>query len=454
MEPALDMGMPRRAPCASGPSCSPPRWGHGLGRHAARGIGCSSQQCRLTLTSYYAGLIVALPGASRRDRVVDGTLRDNWGRGTRTASFSDVLFALFRASPSLSANRLPAEDAGDEHPVGDARGHHHLARDVRVVHDHGRGGGPRVPGPFAAPGVCCQPAFVGDGDALAGRRERDRLAGGVADAIGIIIASLSQALQCLIGAPRCSTPSPWTGRFLLARRAFADERRPMRSSRRRRLPVRGLLGSLDLVAPAQHLLSRRVRAQLLDVRAQGPSALGAPHLEVFHWSSASPGSCCARWRSSSAISALVAVALLAAGQFVHRIRAGARGLGSAMGGIRLDRHRRDADPRTRAAPRTEAAAAFAAAGLVSTNARFLGRRVTRNPRSSRRRRVLITKNSRTTRCFETLNTNDDGTTQRRPTFAAAQERARSAWWPRSRRAAEPRSRPSRAPPTPGRGASA
>ena len=261
--------------------------------------------------------------------------------------------------------------------------------------------------------------------------------------IGIIIASLSQALQCLISAPRVLNAIAVDGTVpFLARAAFVDEKGE---------PVAALfatvafclcasmIGSLDLVAPLLSICFLAAYAALnFSTFALGLTKAPSwrPTWRYFHWSVGLAGfllcttlAFIIRWYF-----ALVAVALL--GALVAYIETAQVRVdwGSALGGIRLDlataamldlaherKHSSNWRPQLLCLPSWP---------LVSTNARSPAKAWT--PRDERRTRATTAGDyssrriRRTTRCFETLNTNDDGTTRSAPVVrVAAQERARS-----------------------------
>ena len=312
----------------------------------------------LTLMSYYAGLIAApLPGVSS---AVTGlstqTLRDNWGPGyTDGVTFSDVLSVFFPCftgilSGANRANFLKTPETS-------------------------------IPwGTLAAITIslCMYASYmimwgaVADREYLKGgpsavyyaesERRRNLLAGGGGSSmdvvneiawpealptqIGIIIASLSQALQCLISAPRVLNAIAVDGTVpFFARAAFVDAKTGE--------PVAALgvtvvfclcasmIGSLDLVAPLLSICFLSAYAALnFSTFALGLTKAPSwrPTWRYFHWSVGLFGfllcttlAFIIRWYF-----ALVAVALLAA--LVGYIESAQVRVdwGSAMGGIRLD----------------------------------------------------------------------------------------------------------------------
>ena len=311
----------------------------------------------LTLASYYAGLIAApmsgvssaITGLSTR------TLRDNWGPGyTEGVTFSDVLSVFFPCFTGILAGANRANS---------------LKR-------------PEVSIPWGTLAAVCisavmystymimwgavaDRAFLKGGPAAvyaAGDGHRRRLLAGGGDAsmgvvseiawplalptqIGIVIASLSQALQCLISAPRVLNAIAKDGTV-----PFLNVAAPLNAAGEPAAAlgvtvafclVASMIGSLDLVAPLLSICFLSAYAALnFATFALGLTKAPSwrPTWRFFHWSLGLAGflvctslAFVIRWYF-----ALVAVALL--GVLVAYIEtAGVRvDWGSALGGIRLD----------------------------------------------------------------------------------------------------------------------
>ena len=360
VEPALDMGMPaagavRVWAIVLTSALGGMVWGgmqlvSKLGLFFAAVVG-------LTLMSYYAGLIAApLPGVSAAVTGLSAnTLRDNWGPGyTDGVTFSDVLSVFFPCFTGIlsGANRANSlKTPATSIPWGTLAA---ITISLFMYASY-----------MIMWGAVADREYLKGGPAAAyaasASRRRALLAGGGGDSmgvvneiawpealptqIGIIIASLSQALQCLIGAPRVLNAIAADGTVpFLARAAFVDDKGE---------PVAALLvtvafclcasmiGSLDLVAPLLSICFLSAYAALnFSTFALGLTKAPSwrPTWRYFHWSVGLAGfllcttlAFIIRWYF-----ALVAVALL--GALVAYIESAQVRVdwGSALGGIRLD----------------------------------------------------------------------------------------------------------------------
>ena len=360
VEPALDMGMPEAGAvrvwaivltAALGGMV----WGgmqlvSKLGLFFAAVVG-------LTLTSYYAGLIAApLPGASSAvTGLSTSTLRDNWGPGySDGVTFSDVLSVFFPCFTGIlsGANRANSlKTPATSIPWGTlaaitislAMYASYMIMWGAVADREYLKGGPSAA--YAASASYRRRLLAGGGGDSMGVVNEIAWPEALPTQIGIIIASLSQALQCLISAPRVLNAIAVDGTVpFLARAAFVDEKGE---------PVAALLattafclcasmiGSLDLVAPLLSICFLSAYAALnFSTFALGLTKAPSwrPTWRYFHWSVGLAGfllcttlAFIIRWYF-----ALVAVALL--GALVSYIESAQVRVdwGSAMGGIRLD----------------------------------------------------------------------------------------------------------------------
>ena len=360
VEPALDMGMPEAGAvrvwaivltAALGGMV----WGgmqlvSKLGLFFAAVVG-------LTLASYYAGLIAApLPGASSAvTGLSTSTLRDNWGPGySDGVTFSDVLSVFFPCFTGIlsGANRANSlKTPATSIPWGTlaaitislAMYASYMIMWGAVADREYLKGGPSAS--YAASASYRRRLLAGGGGDSMGVVNEIAWPEALPTQIGIIIASLSQALQCLISAPRVLNAIAVDGTVpFLARAAFVDEKGE---------PVAALLatvafclcasmiGSLDLVAPLLSICFLSAYAALnFSTFALGLTKAPSwrPTWRYFHWSVGLAGfllcttlAFIIRWYF-----ALVAVALL--GALVSYIESAQVRVdwGSAMGGIRLD----------------------------------------------------------------------------------------------------------------------
>jgi len=359
VEPALDMGMPTEGAVRVWAAMlmlvlGGMVWG---GMQVVSKLGLIfAAVVGLTLMSYYAGLIAApLPGVSS---AVTGlsidTLRENWGPGyTDGVTFSDVLSVFFPcfASVSAGANRANSLKTPETSiPWGMLAA---ITISLFMYASY-----------MIMWGAVADREYLkgGPGAAYSASQRRSLLAGGGDDSmdivsdiswpealptqIGIIIASLSQALQCLISAPRVLNAIAVDGTVpFFARAAPVDQATGE--------PVAALvvtvvfclcacmIGSLDLVAPLLSICFLSAYAALnFSTFALGLTRAPSwrPTWRYFHWSIGLAGfflcttlAFIIRWYF-----ALVAVALLAA--LVAYIESAQVRVdwGSALGGIRLD----------------------------------------------------------------------------------------------------------------------
>ena len=335
VEPALDMGMPAEGAVrvwaavlmlALGGMV----WGgmqlvSKLGLFFAAVVG-------LTLMSYYAGLIAApLPGVSSAVTGLSvSTLRENWGPGyTDGVTFSDLLSVFFPCFTGIlsGANRANALKTPETSiPWGTLAA---ITISLCLYASY-----------MIMWGAVADREYlkIGPGASYSASHRRSLLAGAGGDSmgvvneiawpealptqIGIIIASLSQALQCLISAPRVLNAIAVDGTVpFFAKAAPLDEKTGE--------PVAALvvtvviclcasmIGSLDLVAPLLSICFRSAYAALnFSTFALGLTRAPSwrPTWRYFHWSIGLAGfllcttlAFIIRWYF-----ALVAVALLAA----------------------------------------------------------------------------------------------------------------------------------------------
>ena len=366
----------------------------------------------LTLTSYYAGLIAApLPGASSAvTGLSTSTLRDNWGRGTRTASPSaDVLSVFFPCFTGIlsGANRANSlKTPATSIPWGTlaaitislAMYASYMIMWGAVADREYLKGGPSAA--YAASASYRRRLLAGGGGDSMGVVNEIAWPEALPTQIGIIIASLSQALQCLISAPRVLNAIAVDGTVpFLARAAFVDEKGE---------PVAALfatvafclcasmIGSLDLVAPLLSICFLAAYAALnFSTFALGLTKAPSwrPTWRYFHWSVGLAGfllcttlAFIIRWYF-----ALVAVALL--GALVSYIESAQVRVdwGSALGGIRLDLATAamlDLAHERKHSLELEAAAAVSAVVAFGSRTNFPRRRGRRAERVSRRRRAI------------------------------------------------------------------
>ena len=360
VEPTLDMGMPAEGAVrvwaiVLTSALGAMVWGgmqlvSKLGLFFAAVVG-------LTLMSYYAGLIAApLPGVSPSvTGLSTETLRDNWGPGyTDGVTFSDVLSVFFPCFTGIlsGANRANSlKSPATSIPWGTlaaitislAMYASYMIMWGAVADREYLKGGPSAV--YGASSSYRRSLLAGGGGDSMGVVNEIAWPEALPTQIGIIIASLSQALQCLISAPRVLNAIAVDGTVpFLARAAFVDDKGE---------PIAALLftvvfclcasmiGSLDLVAPLLSICFLSAYAALnLSTFALGLTKAPSwrPTWRYFHWSVGLAGfllcttlAFVIRWYF-----ALVAVALL--GVLVAYIESAQVRVdwGSALGGIRLD----------------------------------------------------------------------------------------------------------------------
>ena len=310
----------------------------------------------LTLASYYAGLIAApmsgvspaITGLSTR------TLSDNWGPGySEGVTFSDVLSVFFPCFTGIlaganRANSLKRPEVSIPWGTLAAISISAVMYSTYMimwgaVADRAflKGG----PGAVYAAGDRRRRLLAGGGDASMGVVSEIAWPLALPTQIGIIIASLSQALQCLISAPRVLNAIAKDGTV-----PFLNIAAPLNAAGEPAAAlgvtvafclVASMIGSLDLVAPLLSICFLSAYAALnFATFALGLTKAPSwrPTWRYFHWSLGLAGflvctvlAFVIRWYF-----ALVAVALL--GALVAYIEtAGVRvDWGSALGGIRLD----------------------------------------------------------------------------------------------------------------------
>ena len=360
VEPALDMGMPaagavRVWAVVLTAALGGMVWGgmqlvSKLGLFFAAVVG-------LTLTSYYAGLIAApLPGASSAvTGLSTSTLRDNWGPGySDGVTFSDVLSVFFPCFTGIlsGANRANSlKTPATSIPWGTlaaitislAMYASYMIMWGAVADREYLKGGPSAA--YAASASYRRRLLAGGGGDSMGVVNEIAWPEALPTQIGIIIASLSQALQCLISAPRVLNAIAVDGTVpFLARAAFVDEKgEPVAAlfATTAFCLCASMIGSLDLVAPLLSICFLAAYAALnFSTFALGLTKAPSwrPTWRYFHWSVGLAGfllcttlAFIIRWYF-----ALVAVALL--GALVSYIESAQVRVdwGSAMGGIRLD----------------------------------------------------------------------------------------------------------------------
>jgi amino acid transporter len=309
----------------------------------------------LTLSAYYASLVAApLPGSSP---LVTGlrasTLRSNWGEEyTDGITFSDVLSVFFPCFTGIlsGANRSKAlKDPEKSIPRGTLTA---ICLSACLYTSYMIMWGAVADRDYLKYG----PSF----SAASGRRRRHLLGGGSEsmsvvsemawpDAtvvqIGVIIASLSQALQCLITAPQVLNAIAADGTV-----PFLNVAAPLNKDGEPHIALfmttgiclcASMIGSLDLVAPLLSICFLCAYAALnFSTFALGLTKAPSwrPTWRYFHWSLGLAGfllcttlAFVIRWYF-----ALVAIVLLAALVFYIESRQVQVDWGSALGGIRLD----------------------------------------------------------------------------------------------------------------------
>jgi amino acid transporter len=309
----------------------------------------------LTLASYYAGLIAA-PMSGAPDSVTGlttSTLRDNWGSDyTEGVTFSDVLSVFFPCFTGIlaGANRSQALKKPEVSiPWGTLSA---ICISACMYSSY-----------MIMWGAVADRAFLKGGPqaAYTAGHRRALLAGGGGESmsvvseiawplalptqIGIVIASLSQALQCLISAPRIlnAIAADGTVPFLQRAAPLNDAGEPTMALVMTTgfCLVASMIGSLDLVAPLLSICFLSAYAALnFSTFALGLTKAPSwrPTWRYFHWSLGLAGFivCTTLAFVIKWYFALVAVALL--GALVAYIESSQVQVdwGSALGGIRLD----------------------------------------------------------------------------------------------------------------------
>ena len=311
----------------------------------------------LTLTSYYAGLIAApLPGASSAvTGLSTSTLRDNWGPGySDGVTFSDVLSVFFPCFTGIlsGANRANSlKTPATSIPWGTlaaitisvAMYASYMIMWGAVADREYLKGGPSAA--YAASSSYRRSLLAGGGGDSMGVVSEIAWPEALPTQIGIIIASLSQALQCLISAPRVLNAIAVDGTVpFLARAAHVDDKGEPVAALHVTVAFclcASMIGSLDLVAPLLSICFLSAYAALnfsTFVLGLTKAPSWRPTWRYFHWSVGLAGfllcttlAFVIRWYF-----ALVAVALL--GALVAYIESAQVRVdwGSALGGIRLD----------------------------------------------------------------------------------------------------------------------
>ena len=312
----------------------------------------------LTLTSYYAGLIAApLPGTSSAVTGLSSqTLKDNWDPAyTDDVTFSTVLSVFFPCFTGIlgGANRANAlKDPARSIPWGTLAA---ITLSLCMYASYMIMWGAVADRDYLKYG----PAGV---SVAAGVGARRRLLGGgggeamsvvseiawpwaLPTQIGIIIASLSQALQCLISAPRIlnAIAADGTVPFLNVAGKLNDKGEPAIALAMTTglCLVASMIGSLDLVAPLLSICFLSAYAALnfsTFVLGLTRAPSWRPTWRFFHWSLGLAGFllCTTLAFVITWYFALVAVALLAGLVAYIESRQVQVDWGSALGGIRLD----------------------------------------------------------------------------------------------------------------------
>jgi len=310
----------------------------------------------LTLTSYYAGLIAApLPGTSSAVTGLSSqTLKDNWSPAyTDGVTFSDVLSVFFPCFTGIlgGANRANAlKDPAKSIPWGTLAA---ITLSLCMYTSYMIMWGAVADREYLkyGPGG----VYVADG---AGRRLLGGGGGGAMSVvseiawpwalptqIGIIIASLSQALQCLISAPRIlnAIAADGTVPFLNVAAKLNDRQEPAVALAMTTglCLVASMIGSLDLVAPLLSICFLSAYAALnfsTFVLGLTRAPSWRPTWRYFHWSLGLAGFllCTTLAFVIKWYFALVAVAMLGFLVAYIESRQVQVDWGSALGGIRLD----------------------------------------------------------------------------------------------------------------------